>query len=331
MSVLIIAEAGVNHNGNIDLACRLVDAAKNCGADCIKFQTFISRNLVSRFAPKAEYQKENTCGNNSQLEMIKKLELSFRDFTYLKSYCDKAGIVFLSTPFDLESINFLNSIDIPFWKIASGEITNLPFLVKIAETRKPVIMSTGMCEVNEIEKALTVLKSNGTHGIKLLHCNTEYPTPFSDVNLRAMVFMHKHFNVEVGYSDHTKGIEVPIAAVALGATVIEKHITLNCKMEGPDHKASIEPAEFSAMVSSIRHIEEALGDGMKTVSLSERKNLIIARKSIVARRRIKAGELFSEENLTVKRPGNGICPMRWYDVIGLISKRDFSEDELIEI
>lgn len=331
MSVYIIAEAGVNHNGSFELACRLVDAAKKAGADCIKFQTFISNKLVSQTAQKADYQKVNTGGANSQLDMIKKLELSFSDFKKLKTYCDKTGICFLSTPFDLESIMFLNTLDLSFWKVSSGEITNLPNLLAIAKTKKPVIMSTGMCEMEEIEVAMKVLTENGTPGIKLLHCNTEYPTPFEDVNLRAMKTMREHFGVEVGYSDHTKGIEVPIAAVALGATIIEKHFTLDRDMEGPDHKASLEPDELTAMVASIRNIEKALGTNAKRVSLSEQKNLVIVRKSIVARRAIKTGELFSEENVTVKRPGDGISPMLWFDVLGRKAKRNFSEDELIEL
>lgn len=330
MSVYIIAEAGVNHNGSFELACKLVDTAKKAGADCIKFQTFISKNLVSYNAQKADYQKATT-GENSQQDMLKKLELSFTDFVHLKKYCDKVDISFLSTPFDFESIDFLNTIDMPFWKIPSGEITNLPYLIALAKTGKPVVMSTGMCEMQEIEKAINVLKENGTQSIKLLHCNTEYPTPFEDVNLKAMETMRKHFNVEVGYSDHTKGIEVPIAAVALGATTIEKHFTLDRNMEGPDHKASLEPNELVAMISSIRNIEKALGTGDKTISLSEKKNITVVRKSIVAKVSIKKGELFTEDNITVKRPGTGVSPMHWFDVLGTQAARDFVEDELIEL
>lgn len=330
MSVYIIAEAGVNHNGSFDLACKLVDAAKDAGVDCIKFQTFKSINLVSHNAQKAEYQKDTT-GDGSQVDMLKKLELSYDEFRCLKEYCDKTGICFLSTPFDFDSIEFLNSIEMPFWKIPSGEVTNLPYLVALANTEKPVVMSTGMCEMDEIGAAVKVLKANGTKDIKLLHCNTEYPTPFEDVNLKAMQTMRDMFDLEVGYSDHTKGIEVPVAAVALGATVIEKHFTLDRNMEGPDHKASLEPDELKRMVSSIRHIEQALGNGDKIPSLSEKKNITVARKSIVAKVDIKKGDILTEENITVKRPGTGISPMRWNDVIGTKAIRDFQEDELIEV
>ena len=330
MSVYIIAEAGVNHNGSFLLACKLVDAAKAAGVDCIKFQTFKSKNLVSHNAQKAEYQK-GTTGDGSQVDMLKKLELSYDDFLKLKEYCDEVGITFLSTPFDFDSIEFLNSIDMPFWKIPSGEITNLPYLIALAKTGKPVVMSTGMCEMIEIEAAIKVLQENGTKEIKLLHCNTEYPTPFEDVNLKAMQTMREAFNFEVGYSDHTKGIEVPIAAVALGATVIEKHFTLDRNMEGPDHKASLEPDELTAMVKSIRHIEKALGSGDKKPSPSEKKNIAVARKSIVANRAIKIGEELTEESITIKRPGSGISPMRWFDVIGTKAIRDFQKDELIEL
>ena len=330
MSVYIIAEAGVNHNGSFELACRLADAAKEAGADCVKYQTFKSENLVSKDAQKAEYQKKTT-GDSSQQDMLKKLELSYDSFVRLKEYCDKIGICFLSTPFDFESIDFLKSLDMPFWKIPSGEVTNYPYLVALAKTGKPVVMSTGMCEMNEISDAIKVLKDNGTKDIKLLHCNTEYPTPFEDVNLTAMKTMREAFGVEVGYSDHTKGIEVPIAAVALGATIIEKHFTLDRNMEGPDHKASLEPQELKQMVRSIRNIEKAIGTGDKTPSASEKKNITIARKSIVAKKEIKAGEIFTVENITVKRPGTGISPMRWNEVLGTKAVRDFNEDEKIEL
>lgn len=328
MSVYIIAEAGVNHNGSFALACKLVDAAKEAGADCIKFQTFKSENLVSRSAKKAEYQKKTT-GDSSQQDMLKKLELSFDEFIQLKSYCEKVGICFLSTPFDFDSIDFLNSIDMPFWKIPSGEVTNLPYLLALAKTGKPVVMSTGMCTLQEIRAAIDVLKANGTTEIKLLHCNTEYPTPFEDVNLKAMQTMRDEFHLEVGYSDHTKGIEVPVAAVALGATIIEKHFTLDRNMEGPDHKASLEPQELAEMVCSIRNIEEALGSGDKTPSPSEKKNIAVARKSIVAKTKIKAGDTLTEDNVTVKRPGTGISPMKWFEVLGTKAVKDFDEDELI--
>lgn len=330
MSVLVIAEAGVNHNGSFDIACKLVDAAKEAGADCIKFQTFVSEKLVSKNAEKAEYQK-NTTGDSSQQDMLKKLELSFEDFTKLKRYCDSVGIVFISTPFDFDSIDFLKTIDMLFWKIPSGEVTNYPYLASLASTRKPIIMSTGMCEMEEISEAIQVLRDNGATDIKLLHCNTEYPTPFEDVNLLAMNTLKESFNVEVGYSDHTKGIEVPIAAVALGATVIEKHFTLDRSMEGPDHKASLEPNELKNMIDSIRHIECALGSKNKGVTSSEKKNKGVARKSIVAACSIKQGEVFTETNLTVKRPGTGISPMKWKEVLGKKAVKDFSEDELIEL
>lgn len=330
MGVYIIAEAGVNHNGSFDLACRLVDAAKTAGADCIKFQTFRAQNLVSRNAGKADYQKDTT-GDGSQADMLTKLELSYDAFSRLKQYCGEVGITFLSTPFDLESVAFLDALGVPFWKIPSGEVTNLPYLEALAKTGRPVVMSTGMCEMDEIEAALRVLRENGTSDIRLLHCNTEYPTPFADVNLRAMETMRRAFGVEVGYSDHTRGIEVPIAAVALGATIIEKHFTLDRNMEGPDHKASLEPDELAAMVSAIRNIEQALGSGEKTASPSEQKNIAVARKSIVAKRAIKAGERLTEDNLTVKRPGSGVSPMRWRDVLGTAAIRDFEEDEMIEV
>lgn len=328
--VLIIAEAGVNHNGNIDLAKKLIIAAHDSGADIVKFQTAKLNSLVSRSAQMAEYQKENTGKDESQREMLSKLLLKFEDFIELADYCKRIGIQFLSTPFDLDSIQFLNDL-VPFWKVPSGEITNYPYLVQIAKTHKPVVMSTGMCDMLEIRDALNVLKENEAGEITLLHCNTQYPTPYEDVNLRAMLTLKEEFGVEVGYSDHTKGIEVPIAAVALGAAVIEKHFTLNRRMEGLDHKASLEPYELRAMVDSIRNIENALGSAEKEPSNSEIGNRITARKSIVAKINIKKGEIFSEENLTTKRPGNGISPMKWNAVIGTVAMRDFEEDELIEL
>ena len=330
MSVYIIAEAGVNHNGSFELACRLADAAKEAGADCVKYQTFKSEKLVSKNAQKAEYQKKTT-GDSSQQDMLKKLELSFDSFVKLKEYCDKIGICFLSTPFDFDSIDFLDSLNMPFWKIPSGEVTNYPYLVALAKTGKPVVMSTGMCEMSEISDAIKVLIDNGTKDIKLLHCNTEYPTPFEDVNLAAMKTIRDAFNVEVGYSDHTKGIEVPIAAVALGATIIEKHFTLDRNMEGPDHKASLEPDELKKMVDSIRNIEKSIGTGIKEPSASEKKNIAIARKSIVTKKVIKAGEVFTIENITVKRPGTGISPMRWNEIIGTKAVKDYYEDEIIQL
>ncbi len=330
MSIFIIAEAGVNHNGSPETARRLADAAKAAGADCVKFQTFKAENLVSRGAQKAEYQK-NTTGGGSQEEMLKKLELSCSDFRALKEYCDSIGICFLSTPFDPESIDFLNTIDMPFWKIPSGEITNYPYLRAIAKTGKPVVMSTGMCNMEEIREAIGALRENGAGEIRLLHCNTEYPTPFEDVNLKAMQTLRREFGLETGYSDHTQGIEVPIAAAAMGAVIIEKHFTLDRNMEGPDHKASLEPEELAAMVRAIRNIEKAMGNGIKAPSPSEEKNIPVARKSIVAKTGIRAGEILTEENLTAKRPGTGISPMRWNEVIGTKAVRDFKEDEQIEL
>jgi N,N'-diacetyllegionaminate synthase len=331
MSVLIIAEAGVNHNGNIEIAKQMIDSAVGFGSNVIKFQTFKSENIVSKYAEKADYQKETTDSNESQLEMIKRLELSYDNFSELRKKCDKKGILFLSTPFDLESIDFLQSISIPMWKIPSGEITNLPYLIKIAKTGKPVILSSGMSTLAEVKTAVNILKQHGADEITVLHCNTEYPTPYQDVNLRAMLTIRQELGVKVGYSDHTPGIEVPIAAVALGASVIEKHFTLDKNMEGPDHRASLEPAEFAAMVQTIRNIEKALGTGEKVPSQSEIKNMPIARKSIVARRNIKKGELFDEDNITVKRPGNGISPMHWFEVLGTVAVKDFTEDEFIMI
>jgi len=327
--ILIIAEAGVNHNGDISLAEKMILKAKEAGADYIKFQTFQPEKLVSKNAQKAEYQKQTTGSDESQLAMLKKLALSYEDFIYLKKRCNEVGIGFLSTPFDLESIEFLNSLDMDYWKIPSGEITNLPYLEKIGKTGKRVVLSTGMSEMPEIKAAVKILEENGSNDITLLHCNTEYPTPFKDVNLLAMNTIKKELGKPVGYSDHTPGIEVSVAAAALGASVIEKHFTLDKNMEGPDHKASLEPDELAAMIKSIRNIEQALGNENKSVSESESANISIARKSIVAKRSIKKGELLSEENITVKRPGNGISPMKWYDVIGTKAVKDFYEDELI--
>lgn len=332
---IIIAEAGVNHNGSLELAKQLVREAANAGVDYIKFQTFHAEKCVSKYAEKAEYQKNNTGKPvESQLEMVKKLELSEEDHLQLIELCNQLGIKFFSTAFDLDSISFLHSLNIGLWKIPSGEITNYPFLKKIASYNEHVIMSTGMCEISEINDAIDILVKNGLgrEKIMLLHCNTEYPTPFKDVNLKAMNSLKAEFNLEVGYSDHTKGIEVPIAAVALGASLIEKHFTLDCNMEGPDHKASLEPDELKAMVSAIRNIELAIsGDGKKHVSNSERKNIPIARKSIVASRNIMKGEILSESNLTVKRPGDGISPMMWEQIIGTRAVKDFTEDEKIVV
>ncbi len=332
---VIIAEAGVNHNGSIELAKRLVDKAVVAGADYIKFQTFKASSLVTRDAKQAEYQKRNIGGvDDNQYMMLKKLELSESAHNILIDYCQKKGIKFFSTAFDLDSIEYLHSLGLSLWKIPSGEVTNYPFLKKIAAYNERTILSTGMCDMEDVHAAVDVLYKNGLskENLVLLHCNTEYPTPFEDVNLKAMGALRDEFGVEVGYSDHTRGIEVPIAAVALGASVIEKHFTLDRNMEGPDHKASLEPDELTAMVRSIRNIEKALcGDGTKHVSSSERKNIAIARKSIVAATDIRKGEVLTKENLAVKRPGTGISPMRWEEVIGTKAIRDFKEEEMIEL
>lgn len=327
----IIAEAGVNHNGSFELAKQLVDKAVLVGADCIKFQTFNSKNLVSKNAQKAEYQKRTTDSSESQLEMLKKLELSKEEFIELRDYCNQKGIMFLSTPFDLESIDFLASIGVKIWKVPSGEITNYPFLRAIGKRKESVIMSTGMCTLDEVRDALNVLKEFGTTDITLLHCTTEYPAPYDSVNLKAMLTLQNEFGYRVGYSDHTNGIEIPVAAVAMGATVIEKHFTLDKNMEGPDHKASLEPDELRQMVKSIRNVENALGNGIKQPSEAEKKNIAIARKSIVAACDIKKGEVFTDINLTAKRPGNGISPMLWDKILGKKAIRDFLTDELIEV
>lgn len=331
MSVLIIAEAGVNHNGSFELAKKMADVAKAAGADIVKYQTAVPELVISRFAPKAEYQKESTGEAESQLEMVKKIHFGFAEHRKLKEYCDSIGIKYLSTPFDMDSIDFLAGMDMPVWKIPSGEVTNLPYLEKVARVKKPIIMSTGMCEIPEIKAALDVLYSNGADDVTILHCNTEYPTPLKDANVKAMLDIQKNFGTKVGYSDHTLGLEAPLAAVALGATVVEKHFTLDKNMEGPDHAASMSPEELTALVKAIRNTELALGDGVKKVTESEAKNKDVARKSIVAKVPIKAGEVFTIDNITVKRPGNGISPMRWYEVLGQSAKRDFSLDELIEL
>ncbi len=331
---LIIAEAGVNHNGSIEMAKQLVLKAKEAGVDYIKFQTFKASKLVTKAAKQAEYQQKNSgSGEDSQYQMLKKLELSPKEHQILIDYCEELGIKFFSTAFDFDSIDYLHSLNLGLWKIPSGEVTNYPFLKRIAAYNEKTILSTGMCDMQDVRFAVDALYRNGLskENLILLHCNTEYPTPFEDVNLKAMDALRKEFGVEVGYSDHTKGIEVPIAAVALGAMVIEKHFTLDRTLPGPDHKASLEPDELKAMVSAIRNIEKALGSGKKTVSASERKNIAIARKSIVAACSIKKGDLLTEQNLTVKRPGNGVSPMKWDEIVGMTAKRDFSEDELIEL
>lgn len=327
---LIIAEAGVNNNGSLDMAKKLVDMAKECGADIVKFQTAKLDSLVSKSAHMADYQKKNTGVEESQKDMLSKLLLSFEDFVELAKYCKQVGIHFLSTPFDIESIQFLNDMQ-DIWKVPSGEITNYPYLVEIGKTKKKVILSTGMAEMEEIQAAINVLKENGTGDITILHCTTEYPASIKDVNLNVMQTMREEFGYPVGYSDHTQGIEIDLAAVALGATVIEKHFTLDRNLPGPDHKASLEPDELKAMVDGIRKIEIALGSKEKKPSDIELKNRLVARKSIVAKVSIKAGEELTKENITTKRPGSGINPMRWNEVIRTKAIRDFEEDELIEL
>lgn len=329
MSIQIIAEAGVNHNGSMDLAKQMVKAAKEAGADYIKFQTFVPEKLVSKYAPKADYQKKSTGTEDNQLQMLKKLALTQQDFIHLKQYCLELGIGFLSTPFDLDSIDFLGKLDMDFWKLPSGEVTNYPYLKKIGETKKKVVMSTGMCNLKEIGEAVSVLEENGTKDITLLHCNTEYPTPFSDVNLLAMHHIHRELHKPVGYSDHTVGIEVAIAAAALGAVVIEKHFTLDKTMEGPDHAASLNPDELKQMIHAIRNIEKSMGDGVKRRTSSEEKNLAAARKSLVAKTSIRKGEIFTVDNLTVKRPGSGKSPMKWEEILGTRAEKDYEMDELI--
>ena len=330
MKTVIIAEAGVNHNGSVALAKKLVDVAVEAKVDYVKFQMGIPTLVASKYAEKASYQKQTT-GQGSQLEMIKKISLTFEDHLEIKHYCDKVGIHYLCTPFDIPSIDFLQSMDIPFWKIPSGEITNYPYLKRITQYKKPVVMSTGMSTPDDIRGALNVLVNNGVNksDITLLHCNTQYPTPVQDVNLLAMQTLAKEFGVPVGYSDHTLGIEVSIAAVALGAAMVEKHFTLDRNMEGPDHKASLEPHELKAMVTTIRNVEIAFGSSEKTVSSSESENKDIARKSIVAAHAIKKGDIFTENNITTKRPGNGISPMYWDQIIGTVADQDYAEDELI--
>ncbi len=332
--IYIIAEAGVNHNGSLERAKEMIEAAALSGVDAVKFQTFKASTLVTRFAEKADYQKKNAGVADSQYEMLKKLELTASDFEILRAHCEQQGIDFLSTPFDLSSIDLLLGLGIKVWKLPSGDMTNLPYLRRIGSLGHEVIASTGMCDLKEIGAALAVLEEAGTprERISLLHCNTEYPTPMRDVNLRAMQALSDTYPglKGIGYSDHTVGIEVPIAAVAMGATIIEKHFTLDRSLPGPDHKASLEPDELASMVSAIRNIETALGDGVKQPSPSELKNKPIARKSIVAAMPIAEGELFLKDNLTVKRPGTGISPMRWDELIGTVAKRNYDEDELID-
>jgi len=332
--LFIIAEAGVNHNGRVDLAKKMIDAAIGAGADAVKFQTFVAQNVVSRFAPKADYQNKYTDKAESQLDMLKHLELSLEEHKELINYCKQVEILFLSTPFDLKSVDLLHNLGIDIVKVPSGEITNLPYLKKIGSLKKKrVILSTGMANLGEIEAALTILTEAGTNrdALTVLHCNTDYPTPIEDVNLSAMLTIKDALKVAVGYSDHTNGIEVSIAAVALGATVIEKHFTLDRTRPGPDHHASLEPGELKDMIEKLKNIKTALGTGLKWPSPSELRNIPIVRKSIVAACDIKQGELFTADNITTKRPGTGISPMRWDQVIGRTANRDFNEDELIVI
>ena len=331
MGVLIIAEAGVNHNGSLELAKEMAKVAKECGADVVKYQTAVPELVISRHAQKAEYQKEQTGQEETQLEMVRRIHFGFAEHKELKEYCDSIGIQYLSAAFDLPSVEFLESLNLPYFKIPSGEITNLPYLEAIGKTGKPVILSTGMSTLPEIEDALSVLEENGSSEVVVLHCNTQYPTPYKDANLLAMLELQEQFGVPVGLSDHTPGWECDVAATALGAVVIEKHFTLDKNMPGPDHKASLEPQELKAMIQAVRNTELAMGTGHKAVSDSEAENKPVARKSIVAACPIRAGEVFTAENLTTKRPGTGISPMRWYEVIGQVAKRDFEPDEAIEL
>lgn len=329
--IFVIAEAGVNHNGSMDIAKKLVDVAVMAGADAVKFQTFKAENLVCKDARKAEYQMETTDQAESQFDMLKKLELTPEMHVQLMAYCKQKDIKFLSTPFDIDSLHYLVELGVDIIKLPSGEITNYPLLREAGKTGKKIIISSGMSALQEVRDAVQVLKSSGGSDVTVLHCNTEYPTPYVDVNLRAMLTIKESLGIPIGYSDHTQGIEVPIAAAAMGAAVIEKHFTLDKNMEGPDHKASLEPNELQRMVRAIRTVENALGDGEKEPSESEKRNIDIVRKSIVANCDIEAGELFTENNLTTKRPGTGINPMRWEEIIGQSAKRNFSADELIEV
>ncbi len=328
----IIAEAGVNHNGNYELAIELIDVAKNAGVDAVKFQTWKTELLLTKDAKLAEYQTKNVKEAKNQFQMIKRLELSYEDFQNLHKYCAKNNIIFLSTADELESARFLKDLQ-DIFKIGSGEITNLPYLEEIGSYQKKIIISTGMATLDEIGNALEILERAGTKksDITVLHCNTEYPTPFEDVNLLAMLAIRDKYNVDVGYSDHTLGIEVPIAAVALGAKVIEKHFTLNRNMAGPDHSASLEPDELAEMVKAIRHIESAKGTGEKKPSPSERKNVLIVRKSIVAATQIRKGDIIGKNNITAKRPGGGISPMKWHEVVGTRARRNYNKDDMIEL
>ena len=331
MPVTIIAEAGVNHNGSLEMAKEMARVAKACGADIVKYQTAVPELVVSKFAEKAEYQKQTTDAAESQLEMIRKLHFSFDAHRELKEYCDSIGIQYLSAAFDIPSVRFLGTLNLPLMKIPSGEITNLPYLEEVAKLHTPVLLSTGMSNLNEITDALAVLDEGGCPEATVLHCNTQYPTPYEDANLTAMLELFEQFGLPVGLSDHTPGWECDVAATVLGAQVIEKHFTLDKTLPGPDQQASLDPTEFAAMVQAVRHVEAALGDGHKHLTESEAPNKAIARKSIVAARPIAEGEVFTEENLTTKRPGDGVSPMRWHDVLGQKAKRAFAEDEKIEL
>lgn len=328
----IIAEAGDNHNGNIDLAYKLIDVAKQAGADAVKFQTFVTEDIICRNAEMADYQKKNTGVEETQFDMVKKLELSFDQFKELKTYCDKIGIKFMTTAFDIKSVNFVaDELNLDIFKIPSGEITNFPYLVEIAKRGKNIILSTGMANIEEIRDAVSVLKENGSGKITLLHCTTEYPAPLNSVNLNAIRTLGQEFGCDVGYSDHTAGIEVSLYAVAMGAKIIEKHFTLDKNLPGPDHKASLNPQELTELVSKIREVEKILGDGKKIAQPAEIKNIVIARKSIVAKCDIKKGELLTDKNLACKRPGDGISPMKWKEVLNTVAIKDFKMDEKIEI
>ncbi len=331
--ILIIAEAGVNHNGNLNMALQLIDAAAHAGADVVKFQTFNSEALVNKFAQKADYQQKTTTQDESQFAMLQKLEMPYEWHEKLIAHCKKRNIIFLSTPFDFSSVDFLASLGLGIWKIPSGEITNLPYLRKIGARKEEIILSTGMSTLEEVQKAVEILEKSGTpqENINILHCTTEYPAPYEEINLRAMQTLRDTFPQckGVGYSDHSVGIEIPLATVAMGATIIEKHFTLDRTMEGPDHKASLEPQELQAMVQGIRHIEMALGNGVKKPTPSEISNMRVARKSIVAMRDIKKGEILTADNITVKRPGNGLSPMFWDEVLGLEAAQDYEEDAQI--
>lgn len=331
--VMIIAEAGVNHNGSYELAMRMVDVAAEAGADYVKFQTAVPEEVISCYAPKAEYQKETTGNSESQLEMCRRIHLPLSAYASLSDYCRNRGIGFMTTPFDFPSIECVAALKPDYWKIPSGEVTNLPYLRAVGAKGGKVILSTGMSTLDEVRKAVKILNESGTPSsrIALLHCTTQYPTPFGAVNLRAMSELASLGTAEVGYSDHTVGIEVPVAAVAMGARIIEKHFTLDRNMEGPDHRASLNPGELKAMIVAVRHVEEALGSGIKEVAESERGNIEVARRSIVAGRAISKGELLTSDNLKVKRPGNGLSPMLWDSVVGTRAVRDFLPDELITL